>query len=68
MCRTCMVEGEVDRAEDAGDVRARIKAKLSPGARAAYERMSAMSDEEYMEMSHRETDMRMLKEMLEEIP
>ena len=68
MCRTCMVEGGGCPAEDAGDVRARIKAKLSPGARAAYERMSAMSDEEYMEMSHRETDMRMLKEMLEEIP
>ena len=60
--------GNASGAEDAGDVRARIKAKLSPGARAAYERMSAMSDEEYLEMSHRRSDERMLKEMLERIP
>ena len=62
-----MVEGG-DKVGDAGDVQARIKAKLSPGARAAYERMSAMSDEEYLEMSHRRSDERMLREMLEEIP
>ena len=67
MCRPCMVEGEGDKVEDAGDVQARIKAKLSPGARAAYERMSAMSDEEYLEMSHRRSDERMIREIISEL-
>ena len=68
MCRPCMDEGEGGKVEDAGDVQARIKARLSPGEWAAYKRITSMSAEEYMEMSHRETDVRMLKEMLERIP
>ena len=68
MYRPCMDEGEGDKVEDAGDVRARIMAKLSPGARAAYMRMNAMSDEEYLEMANKRSDERMLREMLEEIP
>ena len=67
MCRTCMVEGE-EQAEAVGDVQARIKAKLSPGAWAAYKRITSIPTEEYLEMSHRYSDERMIKEILEEIP
>ena len=68
MCRTCMDEGEGDRAEDTGDMPDRLRGKISPEGWAAYKRITSMSDEEYMEMSHRESDERMLREMLEEIP
>ena len=66
--RPCMVEGEGGKVEDAGDVQARIKAKLSPGAWAAYKRITSMSTDEYLEMSNRYSDERMIKEILEEIP
>ena len=62
-----MVEGGV-KVEDAGDMPDRLRGKISPEGWAAYKRITSMSDEEYMEMSHRESDEHMIKEMLERIP
>ena len=58
------VSGETGKAEEDGGVPDRLKGKVSPEGWAAYKRITAMSKEEYLEMSRRHSDERMTKEML----
>ena len=46
----------------------RLKGRISPEGWAAYKRITSIPTEEYLEMSHRYSDERMIKEILEEIP
>ena len=62
-----MVEGGV-KVEDAGDMPDRLKGRVTPEGWEAYKRITSIPDEEYLEMSHRYSDERMIKEMLERIP
>ena len=59
---------EGSRAEEDGGVPDRLKGEVSPEGWALYKRITAMSQEEYLEMSHKYTDERIIKDILEEIP
>ena len=59
---------EGSSAKEDGGVPDRLKGEVSPEGWAAYKRITAMSQEEYLEMSNRHSDERIIKDILEEIP
>lgn len=58
---------EAGRVEEDGGVPDRLKGKVSPEGWALYKRMTAMSQEEYLEMSDKYTHERMTQDILERI-
>lgn len=55
---------EAVKAEEDGGVPDSLKGEVSPEGWALYKRMTAMSKEEYLEKSLRESDERLTKELL----